>query len=79
MSVMSQMSLNKLVQICAAEQCQSTSDFACFEILRRVLEDQKDDAWHSFENQFKALIYAWIHQDIARYELNLTSQETEDV
>jgi len=73
------MSLANLIEICTQEQQQSKDDFACFEILRRALEDQTEEAWQAFEAQFKGLIMHWVHQDSIHYGLNLINEEIEDV
>ncbi len=62
-------SITQLTHACAADQHAQTDSGACFELLRRALEDRSIEAWAAFDAQFGALIGYWIQQAAARFAL----------
>lgn len=53
----------------------ATEEDACFELLRRGLEENDDVAWHAFEQQFQSLFYQWIQHDLTHFGMSNTSGE----
>jgi len=53
----------------SAEPDPYTDKGSCFELLRRGLEENDAGAWQAFEDQFSALFYHWLQQDLAHFGL----------
>lgn len=73
----SEMTLPTLIEECQRAQSmhlttetdQSADAGACFELLRRGLEEDEAGAWQAFEEQFSALFYHWLQQDLNHFGL----------
>ncbi len=56
-----------------------TEDGACFELLRRGLEENDSAAWLAFEAQFQPLFYRWLQQDLSYFGCQSEYVELEDL
>ncbi len=61
--------IETVAQQCASEQRLHLEGGACYELLRRALEERSADGWTAFDAQFGALLHYWAYQAAARYGL----------
>lgn len=70
--------LNEIIQGCAQEasrQDRSSETGYCFELFRRALEHQDEDAWRAIQHQYNRLVLQWCYA----FEADLTQSEGEDM
>ena len=73
-----QLNLNAIIQGCQEEAQKPREEEVgyCFELFRRAVEEQDNEAWEALHQQYGRLIHSWIH---ARTANTLNSEEREDL
>lgn len=76
-----QISLSEIIARCAREAAQERSQEAghCFELFRRAVDLQDQDAWIALERQYRQLMLGWVHAypraELSSEEADATVQE----
>ncbi|MGB0386697.1 MAG: RNA polymerase sigma factor [Ardenticatenaceae bacterium] len=73
-----QLSINTVVQGCQneAQRPREEEQGYCFELFRRAVENQDNQAWEALHQQYGRLIHSWIHGRTAN---TLSIEEREDL
>ena len=75
------LSTKTIIQGCQDESTQPRAQETgyCFELFRRALEEQEQDAWHAIDEQYRQLILRWscdYAPDLPRDEIEQVAAET---